>query len=217
MSDAAHRARTSLSSLGGAALATTIRAVSAARQAAKPLHPSGDVVLGRLARIGVRPATGVTWLDEPGEDEVLVRGSRAIGLPGPVPDIHGLAVRVPLADARHGDLLFASTGLGRITRFVLTASRTPYGRPMTTLLPYRTPHGPLLLAATAVSDTELELSCASPSGSWRTVGYLTLSGTAGPDPMISFDPLLNTVPGLDNYDWVRRLREPSYLTARRTR
>jgi hypothetical protein len=217
MTDVGHRARTSLSSLGGTALAATIRAVSAARQAAKPLHPRGDVVLGRLERTGVQPATGVAWLDEPGEDEVLVRGSRAVGLPGPVPDVHGLAVRVPFGGARHGDLLFASTGLGRVSRFVLTASRAPYGRPMTTLLPYRTPHGPLLLAVTAASDTELELSCASPTGGWRTFGYLTLSGTAGPDLMISFDPLLNTVPGLDNYDWVRRLREPSYLTARRSR
>jgi hypothetical protein len=29
--------------------------------------------------------------------------------------------------------------------------------------------------------------------------------------------LLNTLPGLENYGWVRRLREPSYFTARRSR
>jgi hypothetical protein len=34
---------------------------------------------------------------------------------------------------------------------------------------------------------------------------------------VSFDPTRNTVPGLENYDWVRRLREPSYGTARHTR
>jgi hypothetical protein len=48
-----------------------------------------------------------------------VRQSRAVGLPSPAPDIFGLAVRVPTEGGRHGDLLFATTGLGRITRFTL--------------------------------------------------------------------------------------------------
>ena len=209
--------RHALAGLGGAALAGATRVVAAAREAAKPLHPTGAVMPARLTRSGARPPTGVPWLDEPGTDEVLVRESRAVGLPGGVPDIFGLAVRVPLDGGRQGDLLFASTGLGRVGRFVLTPAWTPYGRPMTTLLPYRTPRGPLLLAATAAGDTELELSCATPGGAWRSFGHLTLSRTAGADPLVSFDPLLNTVPGLENYDWVRRLREPAYWTARRSR
>ena len=49
---------------------------------------------GRIYRHGLDPGTGVPWIDEPGEDEV-VRLSRAIGLRG-LPDIHGLAVRVPV-------------------------------------------------------------------------------------------------------------------------
>ena len=44
-------------------------------------------------------------------------------------------------------LLLASTGLGRLTRFTLTAARSPYRRPLTTLLPYRTPAGAVLLSA----------------------------------------------------------------------
>ncbi len=210
-------ARQTLAGLGGAALAGATRVVAAARDAAKPLHPTGEVMPARLTRIGARPRTGVPWLDEPGSDKVLVRESRAVGLPDGVPDIFGLAVRVDLGGGRHGDLLFATTGLSRLGRFVLTPAFRGHGRPMTTLLPYRTPEGPLLLAATAVGDTELELSCASPTGPWRSFGHLTLSGTAGPDPLVSFDPLLNTVPGLENYDWVRRLREPAYWTARRGR
>jgi hypothetical protein len=34
---------------------------------------------------------------------------------------------------------------------------------------------------------------------------------------VSFDPVRNVLPGLAPYDWVRRLREPAYLTARRSR
>ena len=37
------------------------------------------------------------------------------------------------------------------------------------------------------------------------------------DPMVSFDPVRNAVPGLEQYRWVTRLREPSYAVARRSR
>jgi len=67
--------------------------------------------------------TGAAWLDDAGEDDVVVRLSRAVGLPPPAPDVFGLALRVPTAGGRYGDLLFASTGLGRLTRFTLTPAR----------------------------------------------------------------------------------------------
>lgn len=38
-----------------------------------------------------------------------------------------------------------------------------------------------------------------------------------PDSPISFDPVMNVLPGLDTDDWIRRLREPAYATARRSR
>lgn len=204
--------------LGGQALRAATITVAAARPAAKPLHPEGSVVTGRLERVGGL-STGAAWLDQAGEDEVLVRQSRAVGLPQVAPDIFGVAIRVPVEGGRHGDLLFASTGLGRLSRFTLTASRSPYRRPLTTLLPYRTPVGPVLLAAVHSDERTLDLSCAVLTGPWQTFGRLALDpdSASAPDEPISFDPLLNTLPGLENYGWVRRLREPSYLSARRSR
>ena len=99
------------SSAVGATLSATIRTMAALRPAAKPLHPEGVIVTGALERRGSAVSSGSAWLDEPGRDEVVVRVSRAIGLPDAVPDIHGLAVRVP-TPAGVGDLLFASTGWG---------------------------------------------------------------------------------------------------------
>ncbi len=203
-------------SLGGAGLAAAIRLVAALRAAAKPLHPRGDVVNATLRRFG-GGHTGASWLDEAGSDEVLVRRSRAVGLPGPLPDVHGLAVRVPRRGGGHGDLLLASTGRGRASRFLLTVGRTPGSRPLTTLMPYRTPTGPRLVGARAVGEQRYELAHATPGGEWEPFAELVLSGTRGPDPLVSFDPLRNTLPGLDNYEWVRRLREPAYATARRSR
>lgn len=210
------RARAAAASAGGGLLAGATRVVATARPAAKPLHPRGEVGPAQLRRSGSDEPTGVSWLDEDGTDEVLVRRSRAIGLPAPLPDIHGLAIRVPLAGHAHADLLLASTGLGRFTRFTLTGGRRADSRPMTTLLPYRSPTGPLLLAAVPHAGG-FDLSWARPGGTWHRFGELVLAKSSSGDALVSFDPVRNSVPGLDTYDWVRRLREPAYGTARRSR
>jgi len=181
-------------------------------------------VSGTLSRFGGEERTGAAWLDQAGRDDVLVRVSRAVGLPSGVPDFYGLAVRAPTADG-HGDLLFASTGLGRFTRFALTVTRSPGGRAMTTLLPYRTPVGAVLLSATFDDDSKVTLAWAVRTGAWHRFAHLTLGdgpvaqgdqGDQG-DQHVSFDPVCNVLPGLENYPWVRLLREPSYATARRSR
>ncbi len=199
-------------------LAAATRGLSALRAAAKPLHPEGEVRTGHLRRDGADLSghrSGVPWLDEPGEDQVEIRRSRAIGLPGIAPDIHGLAIRVRGAGAP-ADLLLASTGAGRVTRFVLTASRDPGGRPLTTLLPYRTTAGPVLIAARATAPDTYRLSWARGAGTWHPFATLHLTGHRG-DPDISFDPLLHRPPGLEQYQSVVRLRGPAYIRARRSR
>lgn len=191
----------------------------AARPAAKPLHPRGSVFQGTLHRFGAQDRTGAGWLDQVGDDRVLVRLSRAIGLPAPVPDVHGLAIRVPTEGGHHGDLLFASTGLGRLTRFTLTAAQLPFRRPLTTLLPYRTPVGAVLVSAVFHGENRVELAWAIRSGVWHPFAELLLHKDPfdEADVPVSFDPVANSLPGLEPYDWVRRLREPSYATARRSR
>ena len=204
------------SSAIGATLSATIRTMAALRPSAKPLHPEGVVVTGSLERRGSAVPSGSAWLDEPGHDEVVVRVSRAIGLPDAVPDIHGLAVRVP-TPAGVGDLLFASTGWGLLGRFVLTFGGGPESRPMTTLLPYRTPEGPALLGVRASDAQVYEMSWCRPRGKWHAFAELRLTDDEAPNQAMSFDPVRNQLPGLTQYAWVRRLREPSYRTARKSR
>jgi hypothetical protein len=175
------------------------------------------VVIGRLQRHGLEPPTGVAFLDTPGDEPVLVRESRSIGLPESFPDIHGLAIRVTNPNDSPGDLLLATTGWGRLTRFILTVSRTTYGRPMTTLLPYRTDAGPVLLGARSDHPGVVQLACAIGGGRWRSFAELVISDDEAPDPTVSFDPVLNQLPGLQQYAALTRLREPAYRSARRSR
>lgn len=192
--------------------------VARLRAADKPLHPRGGLVSGSVDRRGLDAPVGVAWIDEPGTDSVTVRLSRSVGLPAPLPDVHGLALRIPLADG-HADLLLATTGQGRIGRFVFSPSFDRSARAYTTLLPYRTPSGPLLLAAFP-SDSDgltFDLACASLQGAWRTFAHLEVGADQHEDPTVSFDPVLNTLPGLDPYGWVASLRAGSYVAARRAR
>jgi hypothetical protein len=205
-----------LSSLAGGALGAVFRVAGALRPAAKPLHPDGRLRRGTLRRHGSQPPTGVPFLDEVAIDDVVVRESRATGLPRPLPDVHGLALRVPNPDGSVGDVLFASTGLGRLTRFVLVPTLSTYGQPMTTLLPYDTVAGPVQLGVRSVGRDRLALLCAIGGGEWRQFGELELSESES-DEEISFDAVQNTLPGLGQYAAIRRLREPSYAAARSSR
>src|SRR5689334_3293962 len=81
------------------------------------MHPRGAVFDAVLERTGSAPPWGVPWLDDPGRDDVVVRLSRGAGLPAPLPDLLGLAIRLP-GDGDPVDLLLTSTGRGALTRLV---------------------------------------------------------------------------------------------------
>jgi hypothetical protein len=203
-----------LARTAGGALSAGATALGAARGRTKPLHPDGDLRRATVTRIGAAARTGVPWIDEAGTDEALVRLSRGIGLPDLLPDVHGLAIRVQ-PDGTPADLLLANTGLGRLTRYLLTPTRSSTGGPLTTLLPYRSPRGALLLAARPQSEVRFELLWAGAVGPWVTFGSLDLGEPLGDDTRISFDPVVNLLPGLRQYGWAKRLREPAYWAARR--
>lgn len=206
----------SVASTAGLVLAAATRGIAALRPSAKPLHPQGELVTGSLRRYGSSVSSGSPWVDEPGEDDVVVRLSRAIGLPEALPDIHGMALRV-LGSSSPGDVLFASTGWGQLGRFVLTFGSRVGARPLTTLLPYRTSQGAVVLGARETSSQTYELSWSRSRGPWFTFAELRLSPARAGDQVISFDPVRNRLPGLDHYPWVVRLREPAYRQARRSR
>lgn len=210
------RLLSSAASVAGRVLAGATRGIAAVRRSAKPLHPSGEVVTGTLSRRGSVVSSGSSWVDGAGEDDVVVRLSRALGLPTALPDIHGLALRV-LGSSTSGDVLLASTGWSRLGRLVLTVGRRPGSRPLTTLLPYRTSEGAVWLGAQERSPGTYELSWSRSSGPWHPFAELRLSRAAASDQVISFDPVLNQLAGLDYHPWVERMREPAYHVARKTR
>lgn len=222
---------TGVPAVAGAVLGTLTRAVTAVR-GARPLHPDGATLRATVVRRGSARATGARWLDEPGVDRGIARLSRSVGLPVPLPDVQGLALRLDGADGP-SDLLLSTTGLGRVSRFLLTPHRAPSGGAYGSLLPYRTPSGPVLLVAApphralptdldalarelAADPWRLRLGFASPRGRWHEFGELVVEGPAQAtvDSVLRFDAVLHPLPGLPLEPWAAHLREPSYAAAR---
>lgn len=188
----------------------------------KPLHPHGVVLDATVHRRGSRRAWGAPWLDEPGTDPALVRFSRAVGLPRPLPDVLGLALRFATDGGTH-DLLLATTGLGRATRFVLVPRRRPDRAPYTSLVPYRSARCLVLLAAVPGAarpggDRTFALHAAAPARPWEPFADLVVHGWPGEhDDPVAFDPVRHPLPGLAVPAAVAGLRGPAYAAARRGR
>ncbi|GAB3526956.1 hypothetical protein [Arthrobacter monumenti] len=198
----------------------------------RPIHPQGVSLTGTIERFGAADS-GLSWVDAPGVSPLHGRLSRSVGLPKSLPDIIGLGLRIS-DDGGSSDVLLASTGMSRVARFLLLPHKMASSARMTSLMPYRGDHGPVLLAARTLEpadplpsgpeafrsalgarDWQLALYFASPSGEWNRFGTLFLRPDAGPvDTDLRFDPVLNPLPGAGIYGWTSRLRVPSYATAR---
>lgn len=212
----------------------------ARRRHAPALHPSGVSCDGVLT---VRPGDlpwGEPWLDEPGEYRLRMRWSRAVGLPGNVPDALGLALRVYDAGGpgRPLDLLLTTSGSGRRTRHVPVPRLNALAGPYSTLLSYRVGTREALLAAhpdvasplvpgglaslrTALRTAPLTFHlCAALSGqAWRVLGTITTGPVhdAPPADTASYDPYVNRLAQLRPTARFGALREAAYAASRRGR
>jgi hypothetical protein len=181
----------------------------------RPMHPRGVVFSGVLTRHGSARPWGVAWLDEPGRDDVVVRLSRGFGVPPPLPDLIGLAVRVPGDGDGRVDLLLSSSGAGPLGRLLVLPrlrSSVVHG----SVMAYRSDAGSLRLAAFPLGDDgrTFGLAAAHGSGPWRRFARLDLVGPARPDdPDLRFDAVGQAPPGLVPDGPMARFRAPAYAAA----
>lgn len=186
----------------------------------KPLHAEGRTWAADLRIDAPHADLDVPLLRDRGVHPCTVRVSRAVGTPSGWWDIGGLALRLPAAGTlgRPADLLFATTGTGRVTRHLLRPVRRATGRPLTTLLPTRAGGHSMALLVRPVDDEpepqEFELAVAVDRGAWDVVGLLQLRQERF-DAALRFDPIVDELDGTTAPAWVVAVREPAYRWARR--
>jgi hypothetical protein len=160
----------------------------------------------------------------------VVRFSRALGVPPPLPDALGVAIRVhDLHGAgRDQDLLFVTTGGGRLSRQAIVPGALGFfWHDFTTLLPYRV--GPRLLNlgvasvsrrrsphelerfAAQASGARFRLSAAPPARSWARLGEIAIGERLSDDATENtrFNPW-TTAGGLRPAGPLMGLRDPAY-------
>jgi hypothetical protein len=223
----------SASASGGVATRATAAAAAQALRTLSHLrgrrifHPFGVGFHGRLIPVA-GASTGATALDE--ESEILVRLSRALGLPEWLPDPCGLGLRIPDAHGpgRHQDILLVSSGSAPLARHTISPARGFLDRPYSSVLPYELGGELVMLGAGAAgaagrgptladlrmserAELDLELLLADMRGEWRPVARLELGRRMPPEETerLELDPT-NTGGGLRLAGLVNRLRGPSY-------
>jgi hypothetical protein len=198
-------------------------------------HPLGVLAEGHVKRVA--PSGEGLPIESV---DVLARVSKAIGVPGGLPDLIGLAWRMPprASSTRPWDVLMVSAGAGLLTRFALRPTTSWAGTTLSTLMPLRRPDGWWWLKAELATPLGSRLSLdavreaissqgivfdvqqAHGTGSFEPLAELSLTAVipTDPDHDVSFDPTRNTAPDVGlGPAWLTRLRERAYLRSRRGR
>lgn len=134
------------------ATAGLFQALSAAR-GKRSFHPDGLVFEATFTPYVQPRATGIEILDGP-ERRVLVRCSRALGLPEPTPDILGFSIRFQdiYGEGRHQDLLCVTSWDTPVAHHALVPATGFFTRTYSTLLAYRLPQGVRLFGVVPVGS-----------------------------------------------------------------
>lgn len=190
-------------------------------------HPGGVLADGRLERLAP-PGEGLPL--ESGE--VIGRVSKAIGTPGAVPDIAGLAFRLRPGGSQPWDVLLASTVANRL----LLAPVTRWtGTVLSSLMPFGHEDGvwwirarltteidvsglPLDAIRTHLTSTGVEflIEQAAGTGEFLPLARLSLDRPHAAD--VAFDPVLNTDPTVNPLpQWLTDFRRAAYRRSRQGR
>lgn len=232
------RAAAVLVEAAGYAIGLVLAGVSAVRRG-KAVHPHGIVFHAELVVRSVPP--GLERADlfaTPGRRPAIVRFSRSVGVPRPLPDLLGMSVRVPDAygGGRHQDFLMATSVDAPVAHHLFVPARDAQQRPYSSSLPYRVGHRTLLvgalprgdsprpqngnelerlIAAAATGRLAFDLAVAEPWGRFESVAELRVGAPLPPEAdALRFNPW-NTGGGLVPAGVLNRLRDYAYPLSQR--
>src|SRR5207302_4752801 len=131
--------RSILDEIAGTSIGGVLVVIAAVRRG-KPVHPTGVVYDARLVVSGSDDAPrGARLLCELAEHRAIVRFSRSLGLPRPVPDLLGVSIRVlePYGPGRHQDFLLVTSVDRPVLHHLFVPAVDAQQRPYSSSLPYR--------------------------------------------------------------------------------
>jgi hypothetical protein len=219
--------------VAGVAVGAPLALIAAVRRA-KAVHPHGAVYSARLI---VAPTDAAPrearLLATPGENAALVRFSRSLGLPRPLPDLLGMAIRVldAYGAGHHQDFLLVTSVDRPLLHHLFVPASDVQQRPYSSSLPYRagdqrfivgalpdpdSPHPPgateldRARTAAATGRMRFHLAIAAPMGRFQAVAELHVGEPlAAETDALRFSPL-NAGPGLEPVGLLNDMRRYAY-------
>ena len=198
--------------LAGGGIGVVLAAVAAARRG-KAVHPAGVVHRAELVVPGTPDAPRASaLLGAPGRHAAIVRFSRSVGLPRPLPDLLGMSIRVVGAYGvgRHQDLLLVTSIDLPLVHHVFVPARDVQDRIYSSSLPFgagderfligalprsRSPRPDgrdeldRLRRAAATGELRFDLAVAPLKGRFRPVAELHVGERLGPElDALRFNP-----------------------------
>lgn len=221
------------SDAAGVSTGALLAGLAAARRG-KAFHPEGVVYDARLVVLGAQAAPSRSeLLSLERTHRAIVRFSRAIGLPRPIPDLLGLSLRVVDAygAGQHQDLLLVTSADYPLLHHIFLPARDVQQRPYTSSLPYRAGDDLFLVgalprpdsprpsgddefdrvhAAAATGRLAFDVAVAPVTGRFRPVACLRIGHQLGPElDALRFNPW-NTGGGLEPAGWLNGARQRAY-------
>ena len=184
------------------AAAAAALGLGTAVRGARVFHPHGATRTCRL-EVGGAQQWGASLLDAPAVHEGLVRVSRGAGLPAPLPDVDGLALRLPGLGRQGAPLDLLVNSAWRYAFVPSVVSRT-----WSSVLPYTTGSGRRVLLGARPTSDGFTMLVAPPLGAWLEWGELTLG-----EPVDGEDLRFRPTLGADDLEPValfRTLRQWAY-------
>ncbi|MDP9376078.1 MAG: hypothetical protein M3P40_00605 [Actinomycetota bacterium] len=222
-----------LNDAAGTLTGLVLGAVAGVRRG-KAVHPKGVVHRARLVVPGSSHAPqGAELLAKPAAHGAIVRFSRSVGLPRPLPDLLGISIRVLDCYGlnQHQDLLVVTSANLPVIHHVFLPAGDVQQRPYSSSLPFRAGDDLFLVGmlpsktsprpqggdeldrlgrAAATGQLHFNVAVAPVFGRFRAVATLEV-GERLPQGLdaLRFDPF-KTGGGLENAGWINGLRRRAY-------
>ncbi|PHV68299.1 phosphodiesterase [Williamsia muralis] len=209
----------------------------AALRGARLFHPDGVLAKGTLTRTAA-DGVGLPMAD----CDVVARVSKGVGMPGTVPDVLGLAIRMPPHPGDHSPwdvLLAGAAGTNVIARTIPFPARALGNAVLSSLQPLHHDGGSWWLRARVTPETPqasvsvenlrtqidgaglvFDIEQAHGTGPFEPLARVTLSESVDEAdyPNIGFDPTVNTTRDVDpEPNWLSGTRKLAYRYSRKGR
>jgi hypothetical protein len=224
--------------VAGHAVAAMLAALAAVR-GGKAVHPHGESYRVRLVIDGAAHAPRASQLlATPAEHQAVMRFSRSLGMPRPIPDLLGVSLRVldAYGHGEHQDFLLVTSVDLPVLHHLFVPARDVQQRPYSSSLPYRAgddsflvgvlpdPHSPRpqgddeldrLKRAAATGRLTFALTTAAMGGRFRRVGSLHVQEPLAPQvDALRFNPF-HCGGGMSPAGVLNRLRDYAYPLSQR--